>query len=195
MCLIIKTQKNPLPPANNERPRRAAAIAGEEKRQLSAQFEAELDEWGLIITELNLDGPENLQEALSDPEWTQTTKRELNSLEEAGTWIEAKDVPPNAKIINSKMVFKQKRDSTKKSRLVAIGSQQNLDPIERSSPTLTWTTLLIILVYGFMKRWIAAQLDVPSAYVNEVVQDKLKPLYMRLPKELGNTIVELQKCI
>jgi hypothetical protein len=59
-------------------------------------------------------------------EWQATMKKQVKSLEDAGTWelIERATVPRNHRILRGKWVYKAKRDGSYKARWVVKGFEQ-----------------------------------------------------------------------
>jgi hypothetical protein len=172
---------NPIIEQENLRPRRAAAIAGEMKRQQADALEEELREWGLFANpdELTESEPISTSQALEDPEWKDSIDREMSALIDIKAWKEPSEIP-SQNIIDSMFVFKLKRNGIKKSRLVARGFQQQLEKHLRSSPTLHWTTLMLIITLAYTLGFKCAQLDIPNAYLNSTLPNEIKPLYLRL---------------
>ncbi|XP_072401555.1 uncharacterized protein [Diabrotica undecimpunctata] len=92
----------------------------------------------LISTEEN--DPLCYENAIKDPEWVESIRKELLSHEKLNTWAEV-ELPKHKKAIQTKWVFRTKDNGTKKARIVAKGFQikeesgfePNYSPVARTS--------------------------------------------------------------
>ncbi|CAI7801141.1 unnamed protein product [Closterium sp. NIES-53] len=104
--------------------------------------------------------PETLKEALESSdaeEWKKAMESELKSIEENDTW-ELVELPEGRKASTSKWLFKIKSD--------ANGN------IERYKSRLP-TTLRTLLAAATIKGWVVKQIDVTTAFLNGVLEDKI----------------------
>ncbi|EJT48733.1 hypothetical protein A1Q1_02278 [Trichosporon asahii var. asahii CBS 2479] len=129
--------------------------------------------------------PRSLPEALrspSAPQWKEALDRELNQLEEKGTWEEV--VPPDgAKIIGSKVVFDLKTNEKgdvigHKARVVARGDCQ--DFIHDSfNGVVRMASIRALMAIAAAEDLEIHQADIIGAYLNGVLEDK--NIYMKFP--------------
>ena len=106
--------------------------------------------------------------------WEEAINKELASLSETGTYDEVDELP-TMKIINSKLVFKRKRQpdgriKVFRVRLVALGYQQKegIDFWETFSPTvsISATSIRIFLTVCASKNMMVHQVDVTIAFLH-----------------------------
>ena len=135
------------------------------------------------------DEPEFLMEALESKDadkWELAVIDELNSLEMNGTFGEVVDLPEGRKAIDTKWVFKVKKDAYGqvekfKARLVARGftQQQGLDYDEIYAPVVRHATLRIFIVLSQYWKFRITQLDIVTAYLNSKLD---KEIYVKIPE-------------
>ncbi|MDR3401435.1 MAG: reverse transcriptase domain-containing protein [Chthoniobacter sp.] len=130
--------------------------------------------------------PRSYTEAMQSPEWRAAIASELASHASNGTWKFAR-LPPGAKAIGSKYVFKIKlaADGTierYKVRLTAQGFSQveGRDYTETYAPVLSYHTLRALLAFVAAEDYELHQMDVETAYLNAYVTDAV--IYMRVPE-------------
>lgn len=138
--------------------------------------------------------PLTLDEALASDQsedWLKATNDEIESLFANGTF-DVVDIPPGAKLIDCKWIFKRKYDAfgflTKyKVRLVAKGFLQRfgLDYDEVFSPVSKLTTLRLLLAYAAANDLELKQLDVTTAFLNGELDEH--NVYVRVPPGLKET--------
>ncbi|CAI7807360.1 unnamed protein product [Closterium sp. NIES-53] len=112
-------------------------------------------------------------------EWKKAMESELRSIEENGTW-ELVELPEGRKAITSKWLFKIKSDADgkiehHKSRLVAKGYQQKekVDYKDLFACVVKPTTLQTQLAGATIKGWVVKQMDVTTAFLNDVLEEKI----------------------
>lgn len=131
--------------------------------------------------------PQNLEEALSSPqsdEWIHAVEEELSNLKRLKTW-KAVELPMSKNCIDSKWVFKLKRDTNGKiarfkARLVARGFNQKegIDYDQTYAPVARFAIVRFLLAASVTFGWLTRHIDIKSAYLNGHLKEEL---YMRLP--------------
>ena len=138
----------------------------------------------------DLDDPISVNEAMRSADasrWQQAMQDELTSLAENGTWVAA-DLPPGRKALQSKWVFKRKRDEHGnvvrfKGRVVAKGFQQKagLDYNETFAPVAKATSIRAILALAASLDLELDQMDAVTAFLNGELNEEI---YMAPPESL-----------
>ncbi|GKD98329.1 retrotransposon protein, putative, ty1-copia subclass [Tanacetum coccineum] len=136
----------------------------------------------------DLNEPANYKAALSDPEfekWLVAMNEEMQSMNDNKVW-KLVVLPPNAKVVKSKWIYKKKTDMDGKvyiykARLVAKGFTQTygVDYEETFSPVAdirAITILIAIAAYYDYKIW---QMDVKTAFLNGFLEEEI---YMEQPE-------------
>lgn len=116
--------------------------------------------------------------------WKSAMDEEIEMLKKNKTW-DLVTVPPNTNIVGSKWTYKIKRDekgniSKYKARLVARGFSQKYghDYDQVFAPVVRQTTLRILLSVASANKLFVTHIDVKSAFLNGVLDDKI---YMKQP--------------
>lgn len=142
---------------------------------------------------------EALQSNFSD-EWQKAMELELKALNDNNTW-DIIDKPKNCDVIDSKWVFKIKRDGTGKitnfkARLVARGFQQkDLIYEDIYSPVAKLNTFRILLAICVNLDWVIFQMDVCSAFLHGEIKENI---FMYLPDNCNlpeGKVCQLKKAI
>ncbi|CAI7874999.1 unnamed protein product [Closterium sp. NIES-54] len=163
-------------------------LGGPKQGAMPVQADEEDDEEMAFCFFTPLPGePATLEEALSGPqkeEWKAAMDAEFNSLIENGTW-ELVELPEGRRPISSKWVFKVKSGADGalerfKSHFVAKGFQQKekVDFKEIFAPVVKPVTLRTVLACVAVKGWHVKQMDITTAFLNEVLQEDI---YMAQP--------------
>lgn len=151
----------------------------------------------------HLGDPETVEEALSRYDgdlWQTAMNDEYNALLANDTW-ELVDLPSDRKAIDSKWVFKTKRDADGqivryKARLVIKGFAQRkfIDFDETYSPVIRYTSLRYLLALAAQHDLDIDQMDAVSAFLQGEVDEEI---FMVQPKEYahGNKVCRLKKAI
>jgi hypothetical protein len=171
----------------NSRPKRKAAILGENTRR---SMEIISEEYALMhiyaLMHMDESEPRNVKEAMSDPNWTRSMKEELGSLSNNGTWELVDEIPEGKKPIPCMWIWKLKRNpdggiERYKSRLVALGNHQNhlLDYDETFSPVLHRSSLRYLLNIAARLNLELWNMDVDTAFLNSYLEDE--EIFMRQP--------------
>jgi hypothetical protein len=135
------------------------------------------------------------------PHWMRAMEKELNSHEKNDTWtfIEPNQLPTGAYVVDSKWVFKLKRNPDQsikkyKARLVARGFTQRpgLDFDETYAPVVKFTTLRVMLAIACQMDMEIHQMDVVTAFLNSKVDAEI---YMKLMMDGEEKLVKLNKSI
>ena len=147
------------------------------------------------------DEPATFQEALESPDsaqWTAAMQEEIDNLTKNGTW-ELVKLPPDARAISCKWVFRIKRDAENrpvryKSRLVARGFLQRpeQDYRETFSPVIRLESLRATLALAAARGWPIYQADVTAAYLNGDIDVEL---FMEQPPGFVKTGAEGEKLV
>lgn len=132
-------------------------------------------------------------------EWKNAIDSEMSALCENETWSIVKSVPSDQKIINSKWVFKCKRNDNElkyKARLVARGFEQKCSDIfDLYAPVAKLSTFRVFMSVATQLTLTVYQMDVCSAFLNSTLKENV---YMRLPEGAypkSNVICKLNKSI
>ncbi|KAK1604909.1 hypothetical protein QYE76_028690 [Lolium multiflorum] len=128
--------------------------------------------------------PDNLQEALADPNWKMAMDDEFSALMHNNTW-HLVPATHGRNVIDCKWVYKVKRkaDGTidrYKARLVAKGFKQRygIDYEDTFSPVVKVATIHLVLALAISRNWKLRQLDVKNAFLHGVLEEEV---YMRQP--------------
>ncbi|KAM0788117.1 hypothetical protein ACM66B_001283 [Microbotryomycetes sp. NB124-2] len=116
--------------------------------------------------------------------------------------INARSLPPTAKLLGSKWVFKTKRDKTGnvtkyKARLVAIGCHQRngIDYKETFALVAQFASICLLIALAASQGWPIIQANVDKAYLHG---DLDKDLYLRIPQGvhgLQGKVLKLQRSL
>jgi transposase InsO family protein len=141
-----------------------------------------------IDSEASLQDPDNLKEVnqRSDREhWLKAMAEEYDSLIENKTW-ELCDLPVGKKLIDTKWIFKTKRDNDGKiirfkARLVAKGFIQKfgVDYEETYSPVVRYTSIRFLTALAVRNRMKIHQMDAVTAFLQGDVD---KEIFIRQPQ-------------
>ncbi|XP_074271215.1 uncharacterized protein LOC141595141 [Silene latifolia] len=129
--------------------------------------------------------PRSYYEAVKQAEWREAMGKEIDALENNGTW-KIVDLPDGKKPIGCKWVYKTKlkADGTierHKARLVAQGFTQieGINYHETFAPVAKMTSVRLLLAVAVAKKWNISQLDINNAFLHGDLDEKV---YMRLPQ-------------
>nr|GEV07321.1 ankyrin repeat-containing protein [Tanacetum cinerariifolium] len=140
----------------------------------------------------DLGEPANYKAALLDPEskkWLDAMNVEMQSMKDNDVWVLV-ELPPNAKIIGSKWLFKKKTDMDGavyifEARLVAKGFTQTyeVDYEETFSPVADIRAIRILIAIATYYDYAIWQMDVKTAFLNRHLSEEV---YMEQPEGLVN---------
>ena len=158
------------------------------KKHQANQLTQSISQIYLIETDLIKEEPVNLRDALKRPEkneWMKAIESEYESLKENNTWT-ITILPKGKQVIDTKWVFKLKRDSNNnisrfKARLVAKGFQQEegIDFTETFAPVVKLQSLRLLLALGLNENLLAFHLDISTAFLyGEIEED----IYINVPE-------------
>ncbi|SPC63224.1 related to retrotransposon protein [Ustilago sp. UG-2017b] len=129
-----------------------------------------------------------LKEAIASDDarqWQEAICKELDGLEAMGTW-EIVDTPPNASLVDSKIVLRLKLDADRipvrhKARLVAQGftQREGIDFEETFTPVAPLSAIRALLSLAVEHDWEVQQLDITMAYLNSTLKHTI---YMKPPE-------------
>src|SRR5690606_37343441 len=124
----------------------------------------------------NVDEPQTYSQAMKSlyaDEWKEAIDSELQSLIDNETWTPVDNLPPNAHAVDSRWVFKVKRNADHsvnkfKARLVARGFTQRpgVDFDETYAPVVKFVTLRVVLAIAAQLDMEIHQMDVKTAFLN-----------------------------
>nr|GEY01469.1 retrovirus-related Pol polyprotein from transposon TNT 1-94 [Tanacetum cinerariifolium] len=137
--------------------------------------------------------PANVDKALRDVDWVM--HEELDQFARLKVW-RLVPRPEGKTIIKTKWIFKNKKDESSllirnKARLVAVrySQQEGIDYDETFAPVAQSEAIHLFLAYAAHKDYIVFQIDVKTAFLNEI----LKELYTFILKDLcWRMLMELQ---
>ncbi|KAJ0589507.1 putative RNA-directed DNA polymerase [Helianthus annuus] len=119
------------------------------------------------------------KEALTEDSWVIAMQKELSQFEKLGVW-KLVDFPDGHRKINTKWVFKCKRDDRgvvvrNKARLVVQGfsQQEGIDFTEVYAPVARLEAIRIFLAFASWKNFKVYQLDVKSAFLYGKVKEEV----------------------
>ncbi|KAJ0901311.1 putative RNA-directed DNA polymerase [Helianthus annuus] len=123
--------------------------------------------------------PRTYKEALTEDSWVIAMQEELSQFEKLGVW-KLVDLPDGQRKINTKWVFKCKRDDRgvvvrNKARLVVQGfsQQEGIDFTEVYAPVARLEAIRIFLAFASWKNFKVFQLDVKSAFLYGKVKEEV----------------------
>ncbi|GJT64366.1 retrovirus-related pol polyprotein from transposon TNT 1-94 [Tanacetum coccineum] len=145
--------------------------------------------------------PQTFKEAMKDENWRSAMQKEIQALENNGTWI-VTTLPVGKKAIGSKWVYKIKYHSDGsieryKARLVILGNNQveGLDYNETFAPVAKMVTVRTFLAVASAKNWDLHQMDVHNAFLHGDLEEKV---YMKFPpgfQSSENKVCRLRKSL
>ena len=108
--------------------------------------------------------------------------KEFRGLEEMGTWREV-IVPEGTKLLGNMMVYSVKPDGRYKARLVVMGNQvgDDVEQPESSSPTVSRTSVFMLLCLALEMGWPISGFDVTQAYLYGTIPEQYR-FHMRVPQ-------------
>ncbi|KAJ0847332.1 putative RNA-directed DNA polymerase [Helianthus annuus] len=123
--------------------------------------------------------PRTYKEALTENSWVNAMQEELSQFENLGVW-KLVDFPDGHRKINTKWVFKCKRDDRgvvvrNKARLVVQGfsQQEGIDFTKVYAPVARLEAIRIFLAFASWKNFKVYQLDVKSAFLYGKVKEEV----------------------
>ena len=152
------------------------------------------------------DEPKNFYEAVSSPEakfWKEAIQAELDSLSQNKTWVLV-DLPPGAKPIGCKWVFKKKyfpdgSIDKYKARLVAKGftQKENIDYFDTFSPVTRIASIRVLMALASIHKLYIHQMDVKTAFLNGDLDEEIymvQPNWCVIPGQ-ENKVCKLVKSL
>ena len=146
--------------------------------------------------------PKFFHRAVKDERWKEAMRKEIQALEENGTWT-LEELPDGKRAIDSKWVYKIKYKPNGeierfKARLVAKGFTQTegVDYHDTFAPIAKLVTVRTLLTVAAKNDWFIHQLDVNNAFLHG---DLTEEVYMKIPhgfaKEQETRVCRLRKSI
>ncbi|GJV53111.1 retrotransposon protein, putative, ty1-copia subclass [Tanacetum coccineum] len=173
-------------PQSDINPIRRSTRTRRPRDRLCLYIDAEEHELG------DLGEPANYKAALLDPEsekWLAAMNVEMQSMKDNDVW-ELVELPPNAKTVGHKWLFKKKTDMygavhTFKSRLVAKGFTKTyrVDYEETFSPVVDIRAIRILIAISALYDYEIWQMDVKTAFLNGYLNEEV---YMEQPEGFVN---------
>ena len=133
------------------------------------------------------------EEAMSDPvnreQWLAAMVKEINSLEEHGTWDEVSITDAKTKVIPGTWVLRIKRgpdgDARKwKARYCVRG---DLEPGEQDTfaPVVAWSSVRLFLILSMTLGWTTCSIDFSNAFVQAELSE---PVWIHLPRGFQSSL-------
>lgn len=126
---------------------------------------------------LGIDEPSNYSQAAEEKACVKAMESEIDAIERNKTW-KLVELPPGAKPIGLKWVYKLKRDTDRKilkhkARLVVKGyvQKQGIDFEEVFAPVTRLETVRLLLALAAKNGWEVHHLDLKSAFLNGELQE------------------------
>nr|GEU53945.1 copia protein [Tanacetum cinerariifolium] len=139
--------------------------------------------------------PTRFFEAVQHQCWREAMKKELNALENNGTWT-CETLPPGKKVIGSKWVFKINYNSNgtierHKARLVILGNNkvEGIDYNETFAPVAKMVTIHTFHVVATARNWELHQMDVHNTFLYGDLEEEV---YMKLPQGLKSSRLRME---
>lgn len=146
----------------------------------------------LVADSTDVCEPSSIRAALSGGDadkWKRAMKEEIDSLVENQTWI-LTELPPGRKAIDSKWVFKVKRDargevSRYKARLVIRGFSQveGIDYQETYAPVVRYSTIRFLIAMAVKFDLEIHQMDAVTAFLQGELSEEI---YMQQPDQFSD---------
>ncbi|KAL8116456.1 hypothetical protein AgCh_022816 [Apium graveolens] len=122
--------------------------------------------------------PVSYHQAVKELEWREAMKREINSIEDNGTW-KLTELPDGNKVTGLKWIYKLKRDANgnvvkHKAGLVAKGYAQEhaVDYDNIFAPVTRFETIYLLLALAAKNGWEVHHLNVKTTFLNgEISED------------------------
>ncbi len=142
----------------------------------SLQYQAEL--LRKTSQQEEIEAPKNPREAMKNPKWWKSMKKERDALIARLTWITQK-LDPSKPCFRPMWVYRIKSDGTFKSRLTIDGSPQEIDSKQTYSPVGDKATLRLFFVQSLMDSTTKCyHLDISNAFVHgKLEEDEYVQMY------------------
>ncbi|CAB0015179.1 unnamed protein product, partial [Nesidiocoris tenuis] len=137
--------------------------------------------------------PISFNEAINEEDWKEAITRELESFNKLNTWTPTA-LPPGRRAIDTRWVFRTKEDGTKRARLVAKGFQQPTEEFVYS-PVCRMSTVRVLLSQAVLNDWPLRQFDVPTAFLNGILEDEVYIKYPDGVKRDGDKVLKLNRAL
>eukprot|EP00253_Pinus_taeda_P015702 PITA_15702 len=179
---------------------------GKKFRNLSDIYEQEAANEGmnsLFALYCHVDDPIHFEDVIKDKKWIESMDEEMNAIERNKTW-DLVELPKGKEVIGVKWVYKTKSNvegkiERHKARLVVKGYKQQYgrDYEETFAPVARMETVRAVLSIIAQNKWKVYQMDVKSAFLNEVLMEEI---YIEQPlsyekKGQENKVCRLKKAL
>ncbi|SCZ95550.1 BZ3500_MvSof-1268-A1-R1_C050g00199 [Microbotryum saponariae] len=173
----------------------------------AAAFAATTADSPVVELEGPTEDPQNWSQAVKSGKeeiWRQAAADEFHSLTteyKCFTPVDSSSLPPGAKVLGSRFIFRTKRDqlgkiTSHKGRLVAQGFSQRpgIDYDETFAPVAKFTSIRALIALAAAKKLHVHQADVDKAYLHGELKEDL---YMRVPQgvDMPGKVLKLHRSI
>ncbi|SCZ92857.1 BZ3500_MvSof-1268-A1-R1_C063g00303 [Microbotryum saponariae] len=173
----------------------------------AAAFAATTADSPVVELEGPTEDPQNWSQAVKSGKeeiWRQAAADEFHSLAteyKCFTPVDSSSLPPGAKVLGSRFIFRTKRDqlgkiTSHKGRLVAQGFSQRpgIDYDETFAPVAKFTSIRALITLAAAKKLHVHQADVDKAYLHGELKEDL---YMRVPQgvDMPGKVLKLHRSI
>ena len=129
--------------------------------------------------------------------WEEAVQEEFGNFLQRGVFVRIfkRDVPEGRKLIDSRWVFKVKRDGRFRARLVARGFTQvpGIDYKDNFSPVCNDVTLRMMLIIWLILVLDQGQMDVETAFLEGCLPEH-ETIYMKVPEGMEGQLSE-EECL
>jgi len=127
--------------------------------------------------------------------WKEALQCDFEKLIKQNTFKKGVKLKFGQKAIPMTVVFTEKKDGTRKARMVARGDLQGHMSKELVfSATVQFETVKLVLLVALRKKWLISTLDYTSAFVNAPLDTEKDPTFIKIPKILTDWGIFREEC-